>query len=133
MSDGGVSEQSPYAGLNNGREVAEHHRGRSHYSDYRNPSGRISPPGAAAFCTRKTEHHHFGKDKKARHLGTRGNEGGAGSRGAFVGIGRPEMEGHGGDLEAEANDSHDNGYNQERVEPTAFQSCGDLTEIGCSR
>ena len=54
-----------------------------------------------------------------------GDEGGAGRGRALVDIRRPEVEGRGGDLEAEADGGGDDGDDEQRVERGAVNGGGD--------
>ena len=47
------------------------------------------------------------EQREAGDLGDGSDEGGGGGWCAFVGVGRPEMERHGGDFEAESGGDHD--------------------------
>ena len=73
----------------------------------RRPAGDHRMPGRAAMQRTEGNQENFSEDDERRDLRAGSDEGGAGDRRALVGVGRPEMEWRGGDLESETDQRHD--------------------------
>ena len=130
MRNGGIGEQALDAGLHDGGEIAQHHRERGDDGHHRRPTGKVAVPHGAAGRAGKAERENFGEDVKTRDLGAGADERRARRGRAFVGVRRPEMERHGGDLEAEADDGRHQRDQQQRVESLAGDAGGDFAQIG---
>ena len=117
VGDGGVGEQAAQAASARWRpDCRAPWRAR--------PRGRAQGPSRVVKCSQRGAAFRAGKadgqdleeDEEAGDLGAGGDEGGAGCGRALVDIRRPEVEGRGGDFEAEADRGGDDGDQQERIQ-----------------
>ena len=132
VRDGGIREQALHAALHDGDEIAENHGNHRHDGDDRHPARRVVAPCAATFRSRETEHHDFREDEEARDLRAAGDECRARHGRALVGVWRPQVKRHGGDLKSKADHGHHDGEDEQRIETLARQRGGDLAEVGRS-
>ena len=97
MGDGGVGEQALDVGLEEGAEVADGHREDGEDGDHQDPVVAVHGRGVEEEAE---------EDGEGGGLGGGRHEADDGGGGALVDVGGPDMEGGGGDFEAEADEDH---------------------------
>ena len=121
VADRRIGHQALDVGLADGSEGAERHRGDRDEHDDLLPVGgdRLEGP-----------HRHAHEKRHGGHLRRGGQEGGHRRRRAFIDVGRPHVERHGGDLEGKAGQHEDQAEHQAELALAAPERRGDLMEAG---